>query len=180
MLKIKEILHQQAPNTREVDFYVPVKVEFPENDDGKSELLHYRLMNTDASFLELSVNVATGKFTSITLVSVNAIENAPCTIEDAFPPMETGNPIVDMETSFEKPVTTAHMDISLYWGNRCIYALWGQERAMRQIALGGVRLLIDAQNDLAGVVFHGFSEAEWEEVGAGVLCAMQNAQPVGG
>lgn len=179
MLKIKEILNQPVSSTCAVDFYVPVSVKFPENDDGISELLHYRLMNEDASFIELSICATTGKFAGLTLVSANAVQDARRDIENAFPKAETGNPIVSMETGVETLVAAVPVDFTLYRKDRRLYALWGKGRIIRQIALGSVNLLVDAQNDLAGIIFHGFSETEWEELSAGIAHAAQFANQDG-
>lgn len=179
MLKIKEILKQQVSSTCEVDFYVPVSVKFPENDDGISELLHYRLMNEDASFIELSICATTGKFAELALVSANAVKDARRDIENAFPKAETGNPIVSMETGVKTPDAAVYVDFTLYQKDRNLYALWGQGRITRQIALGSVNLLVDAQNDLAGIIFHGFSETEWEDMSAGITHAAKFASQDG-
>ncbi|OFT87383.1 hypothetical protein HMPREF3100_07720 [Enterococcus sp. HMSC29A04] len=54
----------------EIDFYVPMSLEFPINDSRKEELFYFRFINRKSSFIEIKVNSKTKKIIGVTVISI--------------------------------------------------------------------------------------------------------------
>ncbi|MCH1939863.1 hypothetical protein [Holdemania massiliensis] len=161
-MKVKQVLLQNTIGEKEVDFYVPVKIDFKENDEKNKELFYYRMFNPKSSFVEVSINSVTSKIVNITLVSVNnfkEIERSCLNI-----PKEDGNPIIDMSIFSEDHIITDNVNFNIYIHDKKIYILQESIAVCKQLKMKFVSLLLDKQNNISGFVFEDFSDGEWKEV----------------
>lgn len=161
-MKIQQLLLQNVIGEKEVDFYVPVKIDFKDNDEKDKELFYYRMFNPKSSFVEVSINSATNKIVNITLVSVNNVEEM--TNVCLSYPKEEGNPIIDMDIFKEVHIVTDNVNFNIYRHDKKIYVLQETTTVSKQVKMGVVSLLSDEQNNIIGFVFEDFSDDEWKEV----------------
>lgn len=161
-MKIEQLLLQNVIGEKEVDFYVPVKIDFKDNDEKDKELFYYRMINSKSSFVEVSINSVTNKIVNITLVSVNNVkemENVSLNY-----PKEEGNPIIDMNIFKEEHIITDNVNYNIFRHDKKIYVLQESVTVCRQLTMDVVSLLLDEQDNITGFVFEGFSDDEWKEV----------------
>lgn len=165
-MKIKQLLLQNVIGEKEVDFYVPVKIDFKDNDEKDKELFYYRMFNPKSSFVEVSINSVTNKIVNITLVSVNNAKEVANVILNY--PREEGNPIMDMNIFKQEHIVTDNVIFDVFRQDKKIYVLQESITVCKQLTMDIVSLLLDEQNNLTGFVFEGFSDDEWKEVNEGI------------
>lgn len=165
-MKIKQLLLQNVIGEKEVDFYVPVKIDFKDNDEKDKELFYYRMFNPKSSFVEVSINSVTNKIVNITLVSVNNAKEVANVILNY--PREEGNPIMDMNIFKQEHIVTDNVNFDVFRQDKKIYVLQESITVCKQLTMDIVSLLLDEQNNLTGFVFEGFSDDEWKEVNEGI------------
>lgn len=165
-MKIEQILLQNIKGIKEVDFYVPVKVDFIENDEKDKELFYYRMFNPKSSFVEMSINSVTNKIVNITLVSVNSVKEVENVCLNA--PMQEGNAIIDMNIFKEEHIITDNVNFDIILNDKKVYVLQESITIHKQVAMDAVNLLLDEKNNIIGYVFKDFTEHEWKEVNESV------------
>lgn len=165
-MKIEQLLLQSVICEKEVDFYVPVKIDFKENDEKDKELFYYRMFNSKSSFVEVSINSVTSKIVNITLVSVNNVKEMANSC--LHYPKEEGNPIMDMNIFKQEHIVTDNVNFDVFRQDKKIYVLQESITVYKQLKMDVVTLLLDEQNNLIGFVFEGFSDDEWKEVNEGI------------
>lgn len=165
-MKIEKLLLQNVIGEKEVDFYVPVKIDFKDNDEKDKELFYYRMFNSKSSFVEVSINSVTNKIVNITLVSVNNVKEVTNVCLNY--PKEEGNPIMDMSIFKDEHIVTDNVNFEIFRQDKRIYVLQESTTVSKQLTMDVVSLLLDEQNNLTGFVFEGFSNDEWKEVNEGI------------
>ncbi|XIO29032.1 hypothetical protein N8C21_08855 [Enterococcus faecium] len=77
-MKIKSYEDKLVKDDIEVDYYVPITVSFPENDDkyNLGEFYYYRFVNEYESFVEIKINSVTQKIVEVVFTSINDIEDS--------------------------------------------------------------------------------------------------------
>lgn len=161
-MKIEQILLQKIKGIKEVDFYVPVKFDFIENDEKDKELFYYRMFNHKSSFVEMSINSVTNKIVNITLVSVNSVKEVENVCLNA--PIQEGNAIIDMNIFKKEHIITDNVNFDIILNAKKVYVLQESITIHKQVAMDAVNLLLDEQNNIIGYVFKDFTEHEWKEV----------------
>lgn len=169
-MKIEQILLQSVVGEKEVDFYIPVKISFKDNDDKDKELFYYRMFNSKSSFIEVSINSITYKIVNITLVSANNLKQIENICINA--PIEEGNPIIDMNIFKEKHIITDNVDFNIFRHDKKIYILQELTTVYKQLVMDAVTLILDEQSNITGFVFKDFSEVEWEEINESIDCSV--------
>lgn len=161
-MKIEQLLLQNVIGEKEVDFYVPVKIDFKDNDEKDKELFYYRMFNSKSSFVEMSINSVTKKLVNITLVSVNNVKEMENVCLNY--PKQEGNPIIDMSIFKEEHIVTDNVNFNIFRHDKKIYVLQESVTVCKQLTMGVVSMLLDEQNNITGFIFEGFSDDEWKEV----------------
>lgn len=164
-MRIENILNKTIRGDKEVDFYTPVKIDYPENDEKEKELFYYRLLNPKSSFVEVSISSTTKKIVSITVVSINDITEADNTIlEKVNFGGEAGNPEIDMSLFANEHIVTDDISFNVIRHEKKIYILCDIEDIERKLTMDNLDILLDNNNNIVGYIFDGFTEAEWEEI----------------
>jgi len=163
-MKIKQLLLQKIIGEKEVDFYVPIKINFKENDKKDKELFYYRMFNPKSSFVEVSINSVTNKIVNVSLVSVNDVKEVEDERVFLNVPSEDGNPIIDMDIFNDNHIVTENVYFNIFKHNKKVYVLQESATICKQLRMDVVNLLLDEQNNIIGFVFGDFSDDEWEEV----------------
>jgi hypothetical protein len=163
-LKVEQILNQVITCKREVDFYVPVMVEFKDNDDKGKELFYYRMFNSKSSFVEMSINSVTKKIVNITLVSVNDVDVNLQKVSDLNISQEFGNPVIDVEIFNKEHIVTDNMNFSIIRNDKKVYVIQDSVDVKSRLSMGSAELLLDHHNNIVGIIFEGFSDVEWDEI----------------
>ncbi|WP_099225423.1 hypothetical protein [Listeria costaricensis] len=163
-MKIEHVLNQAVIGEKEVDFYVPIKVEFKDNDDKDKELFYYRMLNSKSSFVEMSINSVTKKIVNITLVSVNDVKEMMNEVEHLNISKETGNPVIDMECFSAEHIVTDNVNFAIIKDTKKIYVLQDSIEVCRRLIMDSVELLLDSHDNIVGFIFSNFSNEEWQEL----------------
>lgn len=163
-MRIEQILYQKTTGEKEIDFYVPIKINFKGNDNRDKELFYYRMFNPKSSFIEMSINPVTNKIVNITLVSVNDIEDIEDEIECFNIAKEAGNPIIDMKIFNDEHIVTDNVNFKVIRHGKSIYILQQHTKVHRRLSMDNVDLLLNEQNSIVGFVFGEFSAEEWKEI----------------
>ena len=164
-MKIENILNETIQGDKEVDFYTPVKIDYPENDEKEKELFYYRLLNPKSSFVEVSISSTTKKIVSITVVSINDITEADNTILEKVSFLgKTGNPEIDMSLFKNEHIVTDNISFNVIRHEKKIYILCDIEDIERKLTMDNLDILVDNNNNIVGYILGGFTEVEWEEI----------------
>lgn len=164
-MKIENILNETIRGYKEVDFYTPVKIDYPENDEKEKELYHYRLLNPKSSFLEVSISSSTKKIVSITMVSINDIvEVDSLMIEKTNTLGQKGNPEIDMRIFENKHVITEETCFNVIRHESKIYILSELQSIKKKLIMDNLDILLDDNNKVVGYIFTGFNELEWKKI----------------
>lgn len=163
-MNIKQILKETVKGSKEIDFYVPVKIEFKKNDNEDRELFYYQLINKNSSLIEMSINSATEKIVEITIVSINEkATEYDIKLDDTNMIYIEGNPLIDMTQFKENHIITDNLNFNIICKEHKIYALQNAEIVYR-VKMDSVELLMDRQKVIRGFIFSEFSDREWTEI----------------
>jgi len=164
-MKIKNILNETIKGSKEVDFYTPVRVDYPENDEKEKELFYYRLLNPKSSFLEASISSTTRKIVSITIVSINDIVEAENFVLEKVDILGIkGNPEIDMSLFDNEHVITDETCFNVIRHESKIYILCDVQNIEKKLIMDNLDILLDNNNKIVGYIFSGFDELEWKEI----------------
>lgn len=165
-MKIEQVVDEQVKSKLQVDFYVPIKIEFEENDNKKEELFYYRLMNEKSSFVEISVNSATKKIAEIIIVSINDISQINESKLRKFNDVGNieGNPIINMNTFKEEHIVTDNENFEVLRCSQKIYIIKDFNCIQKKLNVSNVEILLDIRNNIIGFIVSGFSTEQWDEL----------------
>lgn len=168
-MKVKNIVYTPVRGEKTVDFYVPVSIEYPQNKSKHQKVCYYQHINKTNSFVEITVNSATGKIIGITVVSINKLNRPDERLEKAasIRPV-SGNPELDMSAFENVHIITDDRDFSIQIKDRELFIFCSQYEIRSKIKMDDLDILIDGQNHIAGYIFHGFTAYEWSEMSAGL------------
>jgi len=157
-MQIQSILHENVNSEIELDFYVPVTVEFKENDNPTKELLYFRMLNERFSFVEFKVNSESRKIYSIIVVSINEIEKSLDMEKTDFSniPFEKGNPTIDIDFWRDTTVKTAKSNfITMYNTNDLFILPEDKTLVTKRILMSNLELLVNDEKEIIGIIFFG-------------------------
>ena len=166
-MRIEREIEENVRCDMTVDYYVPVTVEFPGNEDryGMTELLYYRYLGKDSSFIEIAVNSKTMKITRAVIVSINGdVERLGHDFSwQQSPGVFVGNPEISLESFSDSDTFTETKEKEMkfkYFGRKLLVLLGGTVH--EKVVMGSLSLLLDERKEVNGFLFEGFSENEWE------------------
>ena len=174
MLKVEKIINEDLEAILETDFYIPIKVELSSNDIPLEELYYYRLINEDASFIEIKVNSKNKKIYEITVVSINRMSNFNKEkVDFSKLPLENGNPEIDTKIWESKTVLDEHDNTEYIYDNGNLYVLPSDEKkVISKLELPNVILLLDINKFIIGYVFVNIPEKKRKEMLEGINAAI--------
>lgn len=169
-MRIKKIQNDDVNCYMNIDFYVPITIEFLENSDGFSELFYYRFLSQNSSMVEITVNAKTEKITRLIVVSINDVVDKidRKRIEEVQTEALIGNPEIDMECFSGSNVATQKSEIEFKYSDRKIFVLL-KNGGCSKIAMGNLTLFMDERMDITGFSVEGFSEEEWNTLKEAVI-----------
>lgn len=142
----------------EIDYYVPIRLIFPLNDNGIEELYYFRFINQKSSFIEAKINSKTKKIVGVTVTSINDIKDSEfleCELEER-------NPIIETDIFNKDRVITKEADFDVLRGNTNIFFKLNEEKLSIVVKMSEhLSLLLNKDNEVIGMVFSGFSKQEW-------------------
>ncbi|MBC1522124.1 hypothetical protein HB912_10745 [Listeria aquatica] len=162
-MKVKSYENKVIEDDMEVDYYVPVTVSFPENDDKHNlgELYYYRFINEHESFIEVKINSITQKIVEVVFTSINDIEDSNFSIEE----YEEKNPVIETDIFSENTIVTKEADFNIFRGNKNLYFKLNEENLDSIIKMSKhLSLFLNVENKIIGMGFSDFSEEEWSEI----------------
>ena len=163
-MKIKEILDKNVVGNIEIDYYVPVTVEY-ENNDNKNGYIYYSTKDGKNSFVEITLNSYSKKITRIIILTIKTIKKIPEKDLKKFEvPCIQGNPIIDNNDDTSYQIIDEAAEFFLFLGEKKLYAVEEKIDIAYKIKMNPVELLIDPQNNVCGYIFYNFSEDEWREL----------------
>ena len=170
MILVEEVLKETASGEKEIDFYVPIRVEFEKNDDKSSALYYYRLINEHSSFIELAINATSKKIVSITLISINDITEYDNSLSNRkrLDSQLFGNPTINLDIFKKERIVTEKKDFSVMYNNENIFIIQDKVNITGVIVMQNVKLLMD-NNRIVGFIFSDFAPDEWKEIQESVL-----------
>lgn len=153
--KTKEIL--------ELDYYVPISLEFPLNDVKNAELYYYRFINEESSFIEVKVNSESKKIAGVTVTSINAISDNTSELNDFNNTIEN-NPQIETAIFAENTVITIRTHFKIYKKDRSLYFSI-EDKEITNIKISNhLTLFLNSKNEIVGMRFSDFSEDQWESI----------------
>lgn len=163
-MKIEKILVEEVIGNTDVDFYVPISIEFPCNYDkyGISDVCYYRYMNSESSFIEVVINRKEKKIMRVVIVSINnKVEKME---EDLFLKLMqesvAGNPEICMECFSESNIITEETKISFKCFEKQIFVLFN-EKIKEGIFMDDLFILLGEGKNIVGF---GIKELEEKEL----------------
>lgn len=165
-MKINKIVNRCTEGKVEIDFYVPISIIFPENDEPGNKLIYYRFINKQNSFVELTVS-SSGRIMEVILLSIKDIvdQNICEMIESNCQNKLSGNPVIDFQLAENLNVITDQEEFKLYreHGKICMIKNYAQINSVLTIC-DHLKILIDSESSVVGFIFSGFSQIEWEKL----------------
>jgi len=167
MLRVERILDEAVASVKNSDSYVPISVKYLNNDDKYSlgGIFHHGWLNHQTSFVDVKVSAMTNKITEVSIVLMNAVDAVETLeIERLDVPGRVGNLIIDM-TAFEgEHVVRKNIDFCITLKDEKVYALQKTLEAHEKISMGNIDFILDAQSNIVGLIFSGFTEEEWRGI----------------
>lgn len=164
-MRIKNILDENVKANMEIDFYVPIRIDYRANDEKEKELFYYRLLNSTSSFVEISINSATKKIVSITIVSINDIVEVDKEVMKKLAFVgELGNPEIDMDIFKQEHIITDIINFKVMRHENKIYIICDSTQIDKKLAMENLDILLDTKKNIIGYIFSGFTEEEWNEI----------------
>lgn len=160
-MKISNFEKGTILDTIEVDYYVPISLEFPINDNKKEELYYYRFINEKSSFIEIKINSETKKITGVTITSINDI------VDSEFPISKVSeqNPVIETDIFAENTIVTKEADFNIFRDNKNLYFKLSDEKLDSIVKMSKhLSILLNGMHEIIGMKFSGFSETEWSEI----------------
>ena len=170
---IEKIISNKTHYYKKVDFYVPVTIEFPDNNDryGLADVLYYRYLDQDSSLLEVTINSKSTQIVRVALVSINkTVEQANADNTHSKVEVIEGNPLINMGVFSESNIVTENREIKFKYLNKKIWIILS-ETVDYGVVMGDLTILLNNNNEISGFTVEGFSTKEWEIIQAG--CCME-------
>ena len=163
-MKINKIVNGSISCDMEVDFYIPMTIEFPENYDkyGISEMIYYRYISKENSMIEITINSQTMRITRFVAVSINDTFKQSNSHDVFFKDCTTiiGNPEIEKVHLDESNTITEYKEISFTYFGRKVLILF-DEAVEHQIDMGGLMILLNSEMKVIGFIIASFSENDW-------------------
>lgn len=154
-MKIKCIAHERVIPDIELNYYIPITIEYKSNDYPTKELYYYRILNDDSSFIEFKVNSESKKIFSIILVSINGISKYS-DIQTDFRniPTEEGNPIICSEIWNNCTTLTTKSNFSIMYNGSELFLLPENKNVVaKKICMSNIELLVNKDMKVIGCIF---------------------------
>lgn len=163
-MKIEALEENLSFSEFQVDYYVPVSISFPENNFFGGQMKYYQFLNSNDSFIEITICVDTKKIVSVTLTSINDIQDKPIDIKS----FHEGTPIMDLEIFHENKIMVDSSEFNIFKSNKNIYFILNDEVIDDVIKISEhLYLFVNNENKLIGALFSEFTKFEWSEIEAG-------------
>jgi hypothetical protein len=160
-MKINNFEKGTVLDTVEVDYYVPISLEFPTNDNKKEELYYYRFINGKSSFIEIKINSDTKKITGVTITSINDIADSEFPINK----VSEENPVIETDIFAENTIITKEADFNIFRENKNLFFKLNEENLDSVVKMSKhLSLFLNVENEIIGMKFSDFSETEWSEI----------------
>ena len=155
LLRVNNILHENLIPDIELDYYIPITIEFKANDCPTKDFYYYRIINEDFSFVEFKINSKLKKIYSIVLVSINGIKKYSLNQSDISDiPLACGNPIINTDIWNETTIITQESNfIIMYNGEKLFIYPKDISLVKNRIAMHSVELLISGNKEIIGLIF---------------------------
>jgi hypothetical protein len=175
VIRVKEIL-EETSSERVVDFYVPVSVKTESYLRGEFHgLMSYEFVNSFFSMIEIGIDYKNGQLLFVTLVEVNSeSKDTGCAELIDSLPVTGGALLVDTSPLQKAGLVKESLDFDVVRRDRKVYILFAGMSPCRRVSMGSVDLLVGDGGVLAGFVFSGFSDGEWEEMNEGIDFSVKN------
>jgi len=163
-MKISKINKGKINFSKIINFYVPISIKFDENYIRNEKLYYFRLINSESTFIEISINSFNKKVTDITVVSINEISDMNELQYDCIQKIEivNGNPTIDISI-FDNSITyTQHSEFKTYKNK--LFMICDFSKIVNRISMGDVELMLDKDNIIIGFGFIGFDDNEWKVI----------------
>lgn len=160
-MKINNFENGTISDTIEVDYYVPISLEFPINDNKKKELYYYRFINEKSSFIEIKINSDTKKIVGVTVTSINDIADS----EFPITKVSEENPLIETDIFAENTIITKEADFNIFRENKNLFFKLKEENLDSVVKMSKhLFLFLNVENEIIGMRFSDFSETEWSEI----------------
>lgn len=162
-MKIKSYEDRLVKDDIEVDYYVPITVSFPENDDKYSlgEFYYYRFINEHESFVEIKINSVTQKIVEVVFTSINDIKDYNLFIGE----YAEKNPVIQTDIFDGNSITTKESGFKIFREHKKIYFKLDEEKIDSVVKMSNhVSLFLNEDSEIIGLEFSNFSDNEWAEL----------------
>lgn len=162
-MKVKSYENKLIADVMEVDYYVPITISFPENDDkyNLGEFYYYRFVNKYESFIEVKINSITQKIVEVVFTSINDIKDSNLSIQEYI----EKNPVVETDIFAENTIITKDADFNIFRENKNLFFKLNEENLDSVVKMSKhLSLFLNVENEIIGMRFSDFSETEWSEI----------------
>jgi len=162
-MKVKSYGNKLIADFMEVDYYVPITVSFPENDDkyNLGEFYYYRFVNKYESFIEVKINSITQKIVEVVFTSINDIKDSNLSIQEYI----EKNPVVETDIFSGNPIVTKEADFNIFRENKNLFFKLKEENLDSVVKMSKhLSLFLNVENEIIGMRVSDFSETEWSEI----------------
>lgn len=162
-MKIKSYEDKLVKDDIEVDYYVPITVSFPENDDkyNLGEFYYYRFVNEYESFVEIKINSVTQKIVEVVFTSINDIEDSNLFIGE----YAEKNPVIQTDIFDENSIITKESGFKISREHKKLCFKLDKEKMDSVVKMSNhVSLFLNEDSEIIGLEFSSFSDNEWVEL----------------
>jgi hypothetical protein len=164
-MKVKGILDKKIKANKEIDFYIPIRITYEDNDDKEKELFYYRLLNLKSSFVEILISSTTKRIVRVAVVSINDIVEVDQEVMEKLEFVgELGNPEIDMALFEQEHIITDNTDFKVMRHEKKIYIICDSGQVDKKLIMDNLDILLDNKGNMVGYIFSGFTEWEWNEI----------------
>ena len=172
-MRVKHILDESvAMSEKEVDYYVPVSIDYKDNDATfytDSELYYIKWVNHVSSFLMLTINSLTEKIIGVSTPGINERATiAEDVVVRLDVPRVIGNVVIDMDSVYPNKPRTDTTEFTVALGEKSIYILKTLDSVTTRVVMGDMDVVLDSDNNVSGFIFSNFTDYEWNEIIEGI------------
>lgn len=166
MIKILNVLNEAVTTNLEVNYYVPITIEFACNDNLVDDIVYVELINSCNELIELKINKKTCKLLAIILViakNINPLnKNNEYLLEEEI--KDYGNIIFETDESSKNNYYKYKSDFIMDYKLNKIIIYNPIASKQVKIKMGDVIILIDENNFFSGFIIENLTHYDLKEL----------------
>lgn len=155
-MQVTEVINENVKSRIELDYYVPITVEYIQNYYPGNSIYYYRIMTEESSFIEFTIDGKSNRIYRITLVSINSIKlYSKEKIDFSQLPHCKGNPVINKDIWQNEEIITSKVNFLTFYNEENLYILPNNKESVTTVVcMPNVDLLLNNNNEIVGCIFN--------------------------